>query len=73
MNKKDQRELLTAYMKSVTGQMLRNSDHWPEQWDGFELRWLVEAAILLETPQHNHVGRKRYKEFRNAWRTKPLY
>ncbi len=73
MNKDRQRELLTNFCNEVRDAMLEHSDEWPEDWDGFELRWLAEMVFNLEAPAHNRMGQKRWRDFLNTWQCERLY
>lgn len=73
MNKERQKQLLSNFMDEVKSQLLDQADQWPEDWDGFELRWLVEQAILQEAPAHDRMGQKRWRDFKNEWTVKRLY
>lgn len=72
MNKHNQTALLKDIIARVQANMLAYSSQWPDDWDGYELRWLVAAAFDYEkATTANH--RARYKAFRNIDLTTTLY
>ena len=60
--------------EETDGRNLR-SDQWSEEWDGVELRWLLEKAVEYEQPLQRMKDRRmsRYQDFFNHWVTKNLY
>jgi hypothetical protein len=73
MTKEDQRQLLTTFCDQVRDALLARSDQWPENWDGFELRWLVEEAFKFEARNPHDFSQRRKSAFRNQWATTNLY
>jgi hypothetical protein len=75
MTREEKENLLTDFVSGVLNHLLGHSSDWPEDWDGFELRWLAQEAFNYEAPQHTRAsGRaKRYKEFENTLITTNLY
>jgi hypothetical protein len=75
MTKEKKEALLQELVTRVLDEMLAHSDKWPEEWDGFELRWLAETAFSYEAPSRTRASghAKRYKEFKNILNTKNLY
>jgi len=77
MNRERQREILKELLDLIRDELLAQSDKWPEEWDGFELRWLAEAAVSNSTPKKAHdldrERAKRYKKFDQFNSTNNLY
>ena len=74
MTREEQRQLLTIFFDQVRDALLEKADQWPDEWDGFELRWLARKAIDWETERTwktAPISRKR--EFNNDWVTLDLY
>jgi hypothetical protein len=70
MTKDEQRKLLTNFINDVRVTLLARSERWPDNWDGFELRWLVEEAFKFESPGK---VKKRFKVFENEYIVRNLY
>ena len=73
MTKEEQQQLLSNFIDDVRAALLRRSERWPDNWDGFELRWLAEAAFKQEAPEHKRMGVKRFREFKNDYIVNDLY
>ena len=75
MTKDEQRQLLDNFIDQVKDRILERSDKWPDDWDGFELRWLAQEAFNYECSSLGEKtrNRKRYREFRNAVLVNNLY
>jgi hypothetical protein len=53
--------------------MLAHSSQWPEDWNGYELRWLAAAAFDFEQDFTHKRDRRRYASFKNLELTTTLY
>jgi len=61
MTNQEQRKLLTNFCDQVRDHLLSRSDHWPEDWDGHELRELVIEAF---TAERTRLMREKYSRRR---------
>lgn len=73
MTNEEQKALLTEFIDRVRDQLLSKADKWPEEWDGFELRWLADEAFEFEAPVPSEDRKHRYREFLNTCHTEHLY
>jgi hypothetical protein len=73
MSRDEQRLLLTGFIDDVRDALLAKAGQWPDDWDGIELRWLAEEAFAFEAPDKQRWGKKRVKEFKNAYIVNNLY
>ena len=74
MTRTEQETLLTNFFDQVRDALLKNSDKWPEDWDGFELRWLALEAMRYEDPvtMRDRRGARR-REFEKTYLRERLY
>lgn len=47
MNKKDQRKFLKGLAREVVADLLSRSSKWPSEWDGHELRALLQDRFAI--------------------------
>lgn len=68
--RKEQRRIIKEALKDAGDRVLAKLDRMPEEWDGFEIRWLLSAAIdhAVFHPEH----KKRRREFNNQCLIKDL-
>jgi hypothetical protein len=66
-------KIVESFTRDVAAALIEHADQWPKEWDGIEMRWLVQAAFDLEAPDKGEFGRQRYRNFKNEWATKNLY
>lgn len=48
MKKTEQRKIVNTLIKEIRADLLDNSDKWPEEWDGHELKELVASKFERE-------------------------
>ena len=73
MTRQEQIDLLNEFVGRVRDSMIAKADNWPEDWDGFELRWLAQEAFTQQAATNNTADRrKRYKKFENDILVKAL-
>lgn len=72
MNRQQQKDLLTNLCNQTRDALLKRAHEWPEEWDGFELRWLLNKAVMHET-RIGTSSERRYRDFENEWITRNLY
>lgn len=66
------RKLIKTFMDSIRDELMGKAGLMPAEWDGFELRWLVEEKVRWEA-EHSRKGRLgRVKTFRNEMRVRNL-
>lgn len=73
MNKNDQTATLKDIIARVQANLLAHSSQWPEDWDGYELRWLVAAAFAWERDSAQKRDRRRYAALNQVKLTTKLY
>jgi hypothetical protein len=77
MTRSQQRRLLRTFVNQVRDHLLAQSDRWPEDWDGHELRELAAQAFDWErTPIMRHglrADRRRLRACSNEIITRQLY
>lgn len=73
MNKHDQVALLKDIIARVQDNLLAHSSQWPEDWNGYELRWLTAAAFAWEQDSTHKRDRRRYAAFNQVELTTKLY
>lgn len=72
MERNRQRELLAAICDNMRDRLLSRSEHWPEDWDGHELRDLAAMAFERERSNLMSTSLRRRRAFRNALRIAPI-
>ena len=54
----DQRRIADELLATLRARFLRDSERWPEDWDGLELRLLLNRCVEELRPQkHRHMTR----------------
>lgn len=69
MNKHDQAKLLESVLDNMKASLLTRVEHFPENWDGIEIRQYVADKFRNDTrPMHL----KRLRRYKNDVMTRPL-
>lgn len=65
--------LLNTFLKSLQKTLVKAVEKCPEEWDGVELRWLIQdkAAEFVWYPMCDKRS-KRYKDYKNEMLVKNL-
>jgi hypothetical protein len=73
MTRTEQKEFVRNLTESVAMHILQNIDNMkvPENWDGIELRWLLEMEFTNESRYGNRKESRRRK-FLNDWNVNNL-
>ena len=64
MKLSEQRELVRGLCASVAQALVKESENWPEHWNGHELRELVAEAFDHERTSAMRADRGRMRRFR---------
>lgn len=75
MRRADQKKLMRTFCNSMRDALLKGSAHWPEHWDGHELRELAAEAFDSERTRlmRERASRKRVADVRNTALVNKLY
>jgi hypothetical protein len=73
MTREEQRTLLRNFTQQVTDHLLSQSERWPAEWDGHELRELVSLAFEFERTSLMRESRARRKACHNTIIVEDLY
>ena len=67
MNAKAKRHFVQELIRSVQSEILDKLSEVPEEWDGFELRWMIADYFDRSriNPSGGDQGRQRKREYRN--------
>lgn len=72
LTNEEQQALLGELLDNIKESLLRHASEWPPEWDGYELRWLLEYVTTELFNGRIDRRCKRYQEFRNTVITKNL-
>ena len=69
MLKRQQMDLLGSIINNVKSDLMDKVEHFPDDWDGFEIRRYIAEKFMEEA---RGMDRARMRKYRNDVRTRPL-
>jgi hypothetical protein len=73
MTRTEQKRLLRTFTRQVTDHLLAQSERWPEDWDGHDLRELAVLAFTHERTGLMRESARRRRAVANATAVLDLY
>jgi len=72
MTQEEKKEFIRSMVQMVEDRLITATSIIPENWDGVELRWLIEGAFKIAVDGDRFGDKKRRRAFDNACMVKNI-